>query len=49
MNNYEKLKDIKNEDFRVEKEYMNEKAMDTARMAFSEDGEKHKNELQELP
>ena len=27
MNNYEKLKDIKNEDFRVEQEYMNEKAI----------------------
>ena len=34
MKNYEKLKDIKNEDFRVEQEYMNETAMDTARMAF---------------
>ena len=34
MNKYEKLKDIKNEDFRVEQEYLKEKAMDTARMAF---------------
>ena len=28
------MKDIKNEDFRVEQEYLKEKAMDTARMAF---------------
>ena len=34
MNKYEKLKDIKNEDFGVEQEYLKEKAMDTARMAF---------------
>ena len=34
MKRYEKLKEIKDEDFRKEQDYMEEKAMDTARMAF---------------
>ena len=34
MEKYDKLKDIKHEDFRQEQDYMTEKAMDNARMAF---------------
>ena len=34
MNKYEKLKDIKNEDFRKEQKYMEEKGIERGRMAF---------------
>ena len=34
MDKYDKLKEIKHEDFRQEQDYMAEKAMDNARMAF---------------
>ena len=34
MKRYDKLKEIKDEDFRKEQDYMEERAMDTARMAF---------------
>ena len=34
MEKYDKLKEIKNEDLRTEQDYMKEKAMDNARMAF---------------
>ena len=34
LEKYEKLKDVKNEDFRCEQDYMKEKGVDRARMAF---------------
>ena len=34
MRKYDKLKTIKDEDLRLEQEYMKEKSMETARLAF---------------